>query len=69
MWREAVDLAPSNLCVVDREQRLNYAEADELVRRVASGQLRAHAVGQQREPRGDVLGTGAAHGAIDAHPV
>lgn len=37
MWREAVDLAPSNLCVVDREQRLNYADADELVRRVAAG--------------------------------
>ena len=40
MWREAVDLAPSNLCVVDREQRLNYAEADELVRRVAAGLAR-----------------------------
>jgi acyl-CoA synthetase (AMP-forming)/AMP-acid ligase II/lysophospholipase L1-like esterase len=37
MWREAVDLAPSNLCVVDRERRLNYADADELVRRLAAG--------------------------------
>lgn len=36
-WREAVALAGSKLAVVDGEQRLTYAQADEHVMRIAAG--------------------------------
>ncbi len=36
-WQEAVELAPNRLAVVDRERRLTYAEADDLITQLACG--------------------------------